>query len=87
MELNEGKLAQISILNLRTGTNIYILHHHILIILRGHKCTARDYELKVNVLKHMREIKLWFIKRGYPENIADQELGKTKSSGSSRRTN
>ena len=31
---------------------------------------------KQDFLKHMREIKLWFLKRGYPENIVDQELGK-----------
>ena len=35
----------------------------------------------------MREMKLWFLKRGYPENIVDQELGKIESSESSRRTN
>ena len=35
----------------------------------------------------MREMKLWFLKRGYPENIVDQELGKVDFSGSSRRTN
>ena len=32
-------------------------------------------------------MKLWFLKRGYPENIVDQELGKVESSESSRRTN
>ena len=32
--------------------------------------------LKRRLLKHMREMKLWFLKRGYPENIVDQELGK-----------
>ena len=35
----------------------------------------------------MKEMKLWFLKRGYPENIVDQELGKVGSSESSRRTN
>ena len=42
---------------------------------------------KKDFLKHMREMKLWFLKRGYPENIVDQELGKVESSESSRRTN
>ena len=42
---------------------------------------------KEDFLKHMREMKLWFLKRGYPENIVDQELGKIESSESSRRTN
>ena len=32
-------------------------------------------------------MKLWFLKRGYPENIVDQELGKVEFSESSRRTN
>ena len=31
---------------------------------------------KEDFLKHMREMKLWFLKWGYPENIVDQELGK-----------
>ena len=43
--------------------------------------------LKRRLLKHMREMKLWFLKRGYPENIVDQELGKVDFSESSRRTN
>ena len=38
---------------------------------------------KEDFLKHMRELKLWFLKRGYPENIADQELEKVESSESS----
>ena len=42
---------------------------------------------KEDFLKHMREMKLYFLKRGYPENIVDQELGKIESSESSRRTN
>ena len=32
-------------------------------------------------------MKLWFIKRGYPVNIFDQELGKVEFSELSRRTN
>ena len=35
----------------------------------------------------MREMKLWFLKWGYPENIVDQQLGKVESSETSRRTN
>ena len=35
----------------------------------------------------MREMKLWFLKRGYSENIVDQEVGKVESSELSRRTN
>ena len=35
----------------------------------------------------MREMKLWFLKRGCPENIVRQELGQVKSSESSQRTN
>ena len=42
---------------------------------------------KEDFLKHMREMKLWILKRGYPENIVDQELGKIESSELSRRTN
>ena len=42
---------------------------------------------KEDFLKHMRKMKLWFLKRGYPENIVDQDLGKVESSESSRRTN
>ena len=42
---------------------------------------------KEDFLKYMREIKLWFLKRGYPENVVDQELGKVESSELSRRTN
>ena len=42
---------------------------------------------KEDFLKHMREMKLWFLKRGYPENIVDQELGKVESSDSSWKTN
>ena len=30
---------------------------------------------------------LWFLERGYPENIVNQELGKVKFSKSSGRTN
>ena len=26
----------------------------------------------------MTELKLWFLKRAYPDNIVDQELGKVK---------
>ena len=42
---------------------------------------------KEDILKHMREMKLWFLKWGYPENIVDEELGKVDFSESSRRTN
>ena len=42
---------------------------------------------KEDFLKHMREMKLWFLKRGYPENKVDQELGKVDCSESSQRTN
>ena len=45
-------------------------------------CSEKEY-----FLKHMMEMKLWFLKRGYPENIVDQELGKVDFSESSRRTN
>ena len=46
------KLAQVSILKLRTDIDIYILHHHILIILRGHSYTVMVYELRgLRVLK------------------------------------
>ena len=61
-------LAQNSILNLRTGTNIYILH------------VKRIYSEKEDFLKYMREVQLWFLKRSYPENIDDQELGKSEFS-------
>ena len=27
-------------------------------------------------LKNVREMKIWFLERGYPENIVDQQLGK-----------
>ena len=42
---------------------------------------------KEDFLKHMREIKLWFLKRDYPENIADHELGKVVFSESSQWNN
>ena len=42
---------------------------------------------KEDFLKYIREIKLRFLKRGYPENVVDQELGKVESSELSRRTN
>ena len=35
----------------------------------------------------MKEMKSYFLKRSYPENIVDQELAKVESSESSRRTN
>ena len=35
----------------------------------------------------MREMKLWFLKWGYPENIVEQQLGKVESSETSRITN
>ena len=41
---------------------------------------------KEDFLKHMREMKLWFLRRCYPENILDQELGKVDFSELSRRT-
>ena len=34
----------------------------------------------------MRKMKSWFLKRGYRENIIDQELGKVEISESSGRT-
>ena len=37
--------------------------------------------------KHMREMNLWFLKLGFPENIVNQELGKVKFSKSSGRAN
>ena len=42
---------------------------------------------KEDFLRHMRHMKLWFLKRDYPVNIIDQELGKIKSFESSRKTN
>ena len=36
----------------------------------------RTYYEKEDFFKHMSEMKLWFLKRGYPENIAEQQLGK-----------
>ena len=39
----------------------------------------RTYE-KEDFFKHMSEMKLWFLKRGYPENIAEQQLGKSEYS-------
>ena len=35
----------------------------------------------------MKEMKVWLLKRGYPENIVDQELGKVRFSKLSQRTN
>ena len=37
-------------------------------------------------LKHIREMKIWFLKRGFPENTVDQELVKVKFYKSPRRT-
>ena len=42
---------------------------------------------KEDFLKHMREMKLWLLKRDYLENIVDQELGKVESSESSQKSN
>ena len=42
---------------------------------------------KEDFLKHRREIRLWFLKQGYPGYIVDQELGNVESSESSERTN
>ena len=42
---------------------------------------------KEDFLKHMREMKLWFLKRGYHEEIIYQELGKVEFSDSTQRTN
>ena len=42
---------------------------------------------KADFLKHMSEMNLWLLKRGCPENVVDQELGKVKFSKSPRRTN
>ena len=42
---------------------------------------------KEDFLKHIREMKLCFLKRDYPGNIVDQELEKFDFSKSSRRTN
>ena len=32
-------------------------------------------------------MKLWFVKRGYPKNIIDEDIGKVKISKSSQKTN
>ena len=45
------------------------------------------YSEKEDILKQMRDTKLWFLKRGYSENIAHQKLGKVKFSESFPRTN
>ena len=42
---------------------------------------------KEDFLMHIREIKLWFFIRCYPEKIVGQELGKVELSESSRRPN
>ena len=46
----------------------------------------RTCSKKEDFLKHMREMKLWLPKSGYPENIVNQELRKVESSESSGRT-
>ena len=38
-------------------------------------------------MKHMREMKQWFLKRGFSENKFDQEQGNVKSYKSSQRNN
>ena len=55
-------------------TYIYI---YIYIYIYTHTHMKKDF------LKNMREMKLWFLKQGYPENIVDQELGKVEFSESS----
>ena len=47
----------------------------------------RIYSEKEDILKQMRDMKLWLLKRGYSENIADQKLGKVKFSESCPITN
>ena len=46
------KLAQISVLNLRTDINFYVLHYHILIILRDQQYAVMGYKLKGYLLKN-----------------------------------
>ena len=37
--------------------------------------------LESDFLKHCTKMKSWFLKRGYPENMIDEEMKKVKSSG------
>ena len=74
------KLAQISTLNIRTETNIYISHHHIkrsIVESLGLR-VKRICSEKEAFLKHMREMKIWLLKQGFHDNIVDQELGKVE---------
>ena len=42
--------------------------------------TRRLYSLESDFLKHWTKMKSWFLKRGYPENMIDEEMKKVKFS-------
>ena len=76
-------------------TNIYVKpthRHHYLDYSSSHpnhvkrsivysqSLRARLCSLESDFLKHCTKMKSWFLKRGYPENMIDEEMKKVKSS-------
>ena len=93
VKLNEGKIRTYLYIK---STDRYQYQHFISwhpnhtkrsIVYSQRLRVTRMCSEKEDILKHMREMKLWFLKWGYPENIVDEELGKVDFSESSRRTN
>ena len=93
MKLNEGKIsADLYIKSTDRHQYLNFISSHLnhtkksIVYSQGLRDKRICSEIE-NFLKHMREMKLWFLKQGYPENKVDQELGKVDCSESSRRTN
>ena len=93
VKLNEGKIS--TDLYIKTTDRHQYLHFRLSHPNHTKRSIVYSQGLQVKVicskkedfLKHMRETKLWFLKRGYPENIVEQELGRVESFESSRRAN
>ena len=79
LKLNEGKIS----------TDLYTSRHQYLHFTSSHtnhtyRSVVYSQGLRVkrlcsekeDFLKHMSEMKLWFLKPGYPENIFDQDLAR-----------
>lgn len=60
--------------NLQTVTNISIIPHRTLNILRSQSSTAK-YHVQV---KQKGNMKFWFLQRNYPAEVVDKETNKVK---------
>ena len=93
MKLNEGKIRIDLYIKLTDRqqylhfTSSHPNHTKTSIVFSQGLRVKRICSEKEDFFKHLKERKLWFLKRDYPENIVEQELGKVESSESSRRTN